>query len=80
MFTGVCMDVVGSFQRSHNSTTWQSREPADHPSLWLLWRVLTEIWKCKCVEIFYWPVWLSPTYSSSWWTGVMSGSYHTMPL
>jgi len=70
------MDVIGSLQRSHNNTAWQSWKPADHPSLWLLWWVLAEIWKCKCVEIFYWSVWLSATDSSSWWTGIISyGSY-----
>jgi len=63
------MHDVGSIQRSHHNTAWQPWEQTDHSSVWLLWWMFAKIWKCQCVEIFYWSVWLPATDSTSWWTG-----------
>lgn len=32
--------------------------------VWLLWWMLTEIWKCKCVEVLHGLVWLFTSHSS----------------
>lgn len=40
--------------------------------LWILWWMLKEIWKCKCLEAFYWSLWLPTPHCAYWKPGLIS--------
>lgn len=61
--------LTGPFPRAHHDIAWKPWEQTDHTGVWLLWRVLEEIWQRKRVEILHRPLWLSTPYSPGWWTG-----------
>lgn len=60
---------AGALSRTHYNIERKPRKPTDYPSIWLLWWMPTEVWKCQCLEILYRSIWLSSTYSFSRWTG-----------
>lgn len=46
--------------------------PSISIQVWILWRMLKKIWKCKCMEVLYGSFWLSSSYCPYWESGLFS--------
>lgn len=46
---------LGAIQGSDHNSAWKPWKSTNYTSLWLLWRMPSKVWKCQCLEIFYWP-------------------------
>ena len=54
--------VSGSLPWTYHHSSRKSWEQTDHTSIWFLRWVFKEIRKCKCLEVFYRPFWLSSSH------------------
>lgn len=55
---------------NHNST-WKSRIPSNHPSLWILRWMLAQIWQRQCMEIFHRFIRLFAAHCFGWWSNLL---------
>ena len=62
---------LGPISRSNNTHPRKSRITSNYTSLWLLWRMSSQIWQCQCLEIFYRFVWLPALDSTCGWTNFL---------
>lgn len=65
----LCCAVLGALPRPNNFDPGEPRVPADHPGLWVLWRVSPQVRLGHRVEILHWDIWLLISLCYHWRQG-----------